>query len=308
MAKLQDTPKRTHSTASRPQRNFVSGLIDLGRNDPFDGVARPVAGLGRCVVQTLAATIGYNQLPPIVGITASVSAGSQASQFEMIDKIIGDATRWFKTVADIYGLPAEKVKFLDPVETQLRNEEYLIRLRFDYDRDNVAEWLKSEIAANKPRAVEYVPEKRVDQLTSFREAIDRAIECLPEDYKFRHKALVELGDVARERIAAALAPALNQQVATMPQTSYEDKKKLARWINAELRPVGLAIRCPKTGEPSWIIANVGHRADVGRFHFEHMDAEGKRQRTVTSNTLPILELMLDKLTRVPYGERAQRGR
>ncbi len=128
------------------------------------------------------------------------------------------------------------------------------------------------------------------------------------EYSTLRSKLDGMFDHARQDLARQLAPALQKEALSRPHETYEQKKSLAKWINGELRRYGLAIRCPRTGQPSLLLANAGGVAGIGRFHIEHTDSAGKRHRSVTSVTLPPLDLMTDDLSRAPYGERSERSR
>jgi hypothetical protein len=131
---------------------------------------------------------------------------------------------------------------------------------------------------------------------------------LPPDYTARRSVLLEAHRVFREELASALEPALNAHLATMPQHSYEEKKDLAKWINAELRQFGLAIRDPKSGGRSILQGNPGDDPHIGRFRLDHTDNSGKRHYPVNAVVLPQLALMPDDLTRTPYGTGGHRSR
>ncbi len=140
-----------------------------------------------------------------------------------------------------------------------------------------------------------------DQIAElFRRAIAPKVEELPKDYASRREALTALNDATRVAIAKALEAPLNAHAATLPQDTYEDKKTLAKWINAELRQFGLALKCDRTDRPCILVGNPGNRPDVGRFMLQYMDERGKLHHPLTSVTLPKLELMTDDLARATY--------
>jgi len=147
-----------------------------------------------------------------------------------------------------------------------------------------------------------------DERRSLREVIEAVVKALPVEYPKRRAELARLNDEFREHLARALEPSLNAELSLLPQASYEDKKTLAKWVNAELRQIGLAIRCPKTGKPCHILANKGHDPVRGRFQLEYTDIDGQRRRTVSSAELPALALMPDDPSRAEYGERKIRER
>lgn len=115
-------------------------------------------------------------------------------------------------------------------------------------------------------------------------------EEMPEDFEGRKAALTAVNAAFRQELANQFAPALNAKAQAMPHGSYEEKKALARWVNEELRRFDLAIKCPKTGEPSILTVDPGHHPEIGRFSIEHKTPDGKRHRSLTSPALPELEL------------------
>ncbi|HKQ48575.1 MAG TPA: hypothetical protein VJZ71_10940 [Phycisphaerae bacterium] len=134
---------------------------------------------------------------------------------------------------------------------------------------------------------------------------DNVKEESRKEYEQARNRAVAMCDKVRIDAARLLEPALAAEASRQPQRTYDEKKTLAKWVNAELRRIGLAIRCPRTGRPSLLLANAGGQPGIGRFHLEHTDAEGRRHRSVTSVALPELKLMPDELTRAPYGERTR---
>jgi hypothetical protein len=92
------------------------------------------------------------------------------------------------------------------------------------------------------------------------------------------------------RVAARLQASFNAYVKTMPQSNYEDKQAVAKWVNAELKARGLALRCPKSGEASFLLVDTGRNPATGRFQFYHSE-EGKPVRTANRNVLPDLVLV-----------------
>jgi hypothetical protein len=123
--------------------------------------------------------------------------------------------------------------------------------------------------------------------------LDALLASLPKDapYEMKAEKLAGLSHEVRQRIAAELGPALNIKAQALPHDTYDEKKELARWVNDQLRRFDLAIKCPKTGQPSLLLVMTGDHPAIGRFVIEHKTPEGKRVRPVTSTKLPHLELM-----------------
>lgn len=143
--------------------------------------------------------------------------------------------------------------------------------------------------------------------SEWRSALRHALAATPDEYRSRHKALAAASVTFRLELARALEPALNAAAAAMPQESYEDKKALARWLNAELRTLGLALRDEVTGRPCLLVGDPGNRPGLGRFVLDYLD-DGRRVHAWTSVTLPPLRIMPDDLSRAPYGSRSPRSR
>lgn len=128
------------------------------------------------------------------------------------------------------------------------------------------------------------------QFEKLRKAIQVILRDAPAGYDSLRRRLRRLNDVVCEETAIALQPALNERVQRMPHATYEEKKELSRWLNAELREFGLAIECPKTGQPTLLHANPTHDAERGRFRLDRMDDQHRFTTTLTSTELPIFKL------------------
>lgn len=139
--------------------------------------------------------------------------------------------------------------------------------------------------------VEHAYEKNYDELD---EPIGRQERLEPpkrETFEEQAERLERRSHEFRQQLAAELTPTLNAKIQAMPHETYEEKKNLAKWVNEELRRFDLAIKCPKTGEPSILLADVGNKPEFGRFIIEHKNDDGKRVRSFTSAELPHLELI-----------------
>jgi hypothetical protein len=117
------------------------------------------------------------------------------------------------------------------------------------------------------------------------------------DYAEAASALELSRLAAQQAFAAEFGPIFRGHVEAMRQTTFADKKAIAKWVNAELKRFGLAIRCPKTGQPSAMVADRGE--GNGRFQLYHHD--GKRQvRTFSASKLFPLELMAPGTVHGPH--------
>ena len=133
----------------------------------------------------------------------------------------------------------------------------------------------------------------------FRKAVEACLDMVPQDCPALIAEMERFQHEFRVALAERLEPVLNAYVRQLPQDTYEDKKALARFVNAQLSPLGLAVRCPKTGMPSIIEADANDASGkVSRFRYFARRPEGRRVRTVSNKELPVLELMED----TPRGE------
>lgn len=137
----------------------------------------------------------------------------------------------------------------------------------------------------------------------FKLFVQEIMRDVKSDYTSKKELFLELNHNLRQSAASALQAPFNSHLHTMPQSTPADKKTIAIWVNAQLRELGLAIRCPRTARPSVLIADVKEgRSKIGRFRFENRDESGAKQRTSTSEALPELELMEDLPRREPIIE------
>ncbi len=126
-------------------------------------------------------------------------------------------------------------------------------------------------------------------------ALKGFFESLPSDYASTAMQATELRHVFHEQLAAAIQPRLNDHLQRQPQKSLEEKQALASWVNAELRHLGLTMRCPQTSQPATLIADykTAEEAHVSRFRIQSNHPDGKRVRSNRSASVPFLELMED---------------
>ena len=125
-------------------------------------------------------------------------------------------------------------------------------------------------------------------------ATEALLASLPTEYRPLTGKLLDVDDRFRRSMASRLANAFNVEVSTMPAATYDDKRTLARWVNAELRRFGLAVVCPKTQRPAVLLADPGGIPGAGRFQFQSETPEGRKVRAYSSAVLPRLELTAAK--------------
>jgi len=128
------------------------------------------------------------------------------------------------------------------------------------------------------------------------EQVARVVKLLDREPAKDYESVVlwqqELRDSVQSLIIERLQPALNQKLASFPRETLAEKQELCRWFATELRNnLGLAIRCPKTGQPAALRAHPGNRPAVGRFQLELLGVDQGRLRTKNSTELFAVELM-----------------
>ena len=111
------------------------------------------------------------------------------------------------------------------------------------------------------------------------------------EYSSAAKWASDLKDAVSELIGQRLEPAFNQTLSSMPQETLANKQDICRFANQELRNLGLAIRCPRTGQPASLHADRGNNHKAGVFQIELLGSESARRKTKHSSKLFPFELM-----------------
>ena len=123
------------------------------------------------------------------------------------------------------------------------------------------------------------------------EAMRLALEALPHDYPTRYQRIAAMRHDIQRAFASALSEPLNQYVLSLPQSSLEEKRELARSVNKDLRLLNLAVRCPETGRAAILLAESGYLDRSSKFRFKSIDETGRRWKRCVSERTPRLELM-----------------
>jgi hypothetical protein len=143
-----------------------------------------------------------------------------------------------------------------------------------------------------------------------REQIRELLVQMPLDYPQASLWSKLVAKILGEELAAALQPKLNDAMQSMPHETLEQKRDLVKWVNSEMRDLGLSIRCSRTGLPGILVADVGsspHSQWTGRFRIETRQPDGHRVRTKTSSHLPELELTIERPRNESLARRHSRG-
>lgn len=150
--------------------------------------------------------------------------------------------------------------------------------------------------AGKPSVSDSVIHKRMGRITEL------MTNGQDDNYASFAGRLRKARQLFHQLVAEQLAEPLNEQLRSTPHDSLEQKQQLARWTNAELRALGVAIRCPKTGEAAMLHAHSGNHPKRGRFQIGLIEVDSGRKKTVSSPELLTLELMAHPMRREPLAE------
>lgn len=104
------------------------------------------------------------------------------------------------------------------------------------------------INARHPMTTEHEPAERV------RAMMKDIADDLPRDLEARAETLAAIRGVFHEEVAATMTPVLNDALRSRTVKSLQDRKRLAAWIDHIASPLGLAVQCPRTGEPALLVA------------------------------------------------------
>ena len=135
-----------------------------------------------------------------------------------------------------------------------------------------------------------------DALQTLEPALQQLIKSLfdrlPDGYARHYAKVRSIRQAFHLELAAALAPALNEHVVGLPQDTPEERQEMVAWINQQLRDIGLAVKCPTTGQPAVLVVDRQDRQhpEITRFRFSVRSPEGKQSHTAARRNLGELEL------------------
>lgn len=131
------------------------------------------------------------------------------------------------------------------------------------------------------------------------EALKKAEKDSP--YQKISRTAHELRERFHRSLVAVMEGPLNREIQKRKQENCEEKQDLLRWLNPELRSLGLAIKCPKTGRPGMLQVDSGYPG--GRFVLELLDrTAGKRRSFSSVDELPEFEFCPHPVRREPLSE------
>lgn len=160
------------------------------------------------------------------------------------------------------------------------------------NRRDMLEWLRL------PPPPESQPKKPIRPEGTRAEYLDRLLATVPTDVPYEEQAEegAKVSHAFRQRLAERLGPELNKrlrgtdEIAGIPHNTLDEKKELARWVNDQLEPLGLAVQCPNTGLPAKLRGTKGNWPGVGTFCYQ-IYRDGKPEKTAYADELPELTLI-----------------
>ena len=131
--------------------------------------------------------------------------------------------------------------------------------------------------------------------------INQLFSNLPTDFEARKSAIFRIQDEIHQAMATAIESSFNEYLSHEPRNSVEERKDFAAMINATLRKMSLAIKCPRSGRAATLIVDTqdADHPDISRFRLQVKDPNGKWRRTTTFTDLPL------PLTFIPVLERSE---
>ncbi len=263
--------------------NLLWGLVDLSTLKPCREPVETNPGSGfvlECALQALL-PISRKELPR--GFLA-VAGESRFLRTQFPDNLL-------TIVSEQVGLLIQTLR-MSPVGSLASNtgDQYRIVLAIHPSRDMARTWIEAQNHVTQkdpptPPASQMSPAKWVAL----------ALRVLPADYEGRYQALKTFQNEIRTEVAVLLQPVLQEQAAAMPMDTYAEKQHVSMWVNSQLRELGLSIRCPHTGRPAILVADLRDaETQSSRFRYAIRDERGRQTKTVSSKQFPDLELMADE--------------
>ena len=106
-----------------------------------------------------------------------------------------------------------------------------------------------------------------------------------------HSTFIEFADHQLRPEIDPIERSINERLSNFEPSTLPQKQEFAKAVNAELRSLGLAIRCPKTNRPSILVASSSNHPGIGRFQLEHKHMDGKPKRSYSTAVLKSVSLM-----------------
>lgn len=140
------------------------------------------------------------------------------------------------------------------------------------------------------------------------DALDQLFADLPPDFDGCTRVLHDINAAFRQQLVVRYAPVLNACLRAADPQDADAKKQLASEVRERLEGLGLAIRCPKTGQPSALAAKQGPSNPRGQFFITPKGANRPSfVRTNLADLLP-LDLVVDRPRREALDEWRDRAK
>lgn len=172
----------------------------------------------------------------------------------------------------------------------IAGDQYKILLVILPARDRVRKWIEEQNYLEQDDK-----QSRTHRSKTPAQLVTTVLPDLSTDYEERYAALKGFLLECRTGVAALLQPALQEQADSMEIDTYAQKQAVSVWVNSQLRELGLALRCPQTGRPAILVADLRDaETQSSRFRFVIRDSKGRQTKTISSKQLPEMELMPDE--------------
>ncbi len=144
-----------------------------------------------------------------------------------------------------------------------------------------------------------------------RELLDALSATVPKDASYEEQIAHReaLKHAFNQKLAVDHGDSLKAELRRRPHETYQDKKELVKWVNSELRRLGLAFKSPKTGQAATFVARHGNHPGIGKFQIVSVEPDGSEKTFNTPDLdtlLSSLELMDAPSRREPLSEWRER--
>lgn len=134
------------------------------------------------------------------------------------------------------------------------------------------------------------------EIASLAKQLSDAMERQPDDYASRVAWALEYQRAATQALAAALETPANRYLKSVEKGSFAERAKAVETFRHDAAQLSLAVKCPKTGEPSALFLRARDPLDPDRggdiYTIQHRrGAAGRSTYGYGSSHLPKIELL-----------------
>jgi hypothetical protein len=116
-------------------------------------------------------------------------------------------------------------------------------------------------------------------------------EVSPNNYSTVSQQAQDARRDVLNKIVAEMTRPLSMYVETQPCDTFDEKRSLASWVNAETQRLGLRLQCPNTGLPATLSAELSPTGS--RFSLHIRTDDQRNVKSFSSKRLPRITLMID---------------